>query len=66
MTYLGFPVRMKQDVQKVIRQWGLISVLVLLGVGLLLALRFSRKPFTLMLVENSKRGTGTFRADVES
>lgn len=56
MTYLGFPVRMKQDVQKVIRQWGLISVLVLLGVGLLLALRFSRKPFTLTLVKTINVG----------
>lgn len=50
MTYLGFPVRMKQDVRKILEQWGLISVLVLLGLGLLVVLQFSHKPFTLTLV----------------
>lgn len=51
MTYLGFPVRMKQDVRKLLEQWGLISVLVLLGLGLLVVLQFSQKPFTLTLVK---------------
>ncbi|GAK57032.1 hypothetical protein U27_03996 [Candidatus Vecturithrix granuli] len=51
MTYLGFPVRMKQDVRKILEQWGLISVLVLLGLGLLVILQFSHQPFTLTLVK---------------
>lgn len=51
MTYLGFPVRMRQDIRKMSERWGLISVLVLLGLGLLAVLQFSPKPFTLTLVK---------------
>lgn len=51
MTYLGFPVRMKQDIRKILEQWGLIGLLVLLGLGLLAVLQFSPQPFTLTLVK---------------
>ena len=51
MTYLGFPVRMKTNMRKTAEQWGLISVLILLGIGVLIALHFSHKPFSLTLVK---------------
>ena len=51
MTYLGFPVRMKQHFRTMIRQWWLVLVLLLLGLILLLALQFSHKPFRLALVK---------------
>ena len=51
MTYLGFPVRMKQNFRKMIRRWWLVIVLLLLGLTLLIALQFSHKPFMVALVK---------------
>jgi len=51
MTYLGFPVRMKANMHKTVEQWGLISVLILIGIGLLVALQLSHTPFSLTLLK---------------
>lgn len=51
MTYLGFPVRMKANMRKTVEQWGLISVLILIGIGLLVALQLAHQPFSLTLLK---------------
>ena len=51
MTYLGFPVKMKQDFRKTIRQWWLVALFIILGLAIFITLQLFPRPFMLALVK---------------
>ena len=56
MTYLGFPIRAKLNVQQRRQRWLFASLFLLLGLTLLFPLRYTYKPFEVALVKSIEVG----------